>query len=90
MYFSNLLQFYKWCDYFQPTFHQQITAINNKSVNIFTIVYSESVKSDIFPLNGYLPLMRKDSATHILGLVVLVKDGLPFVRDNLLEILDDR
>ena len=67
-----------------------ITAINNKSSNIFAIVNSESVDSDIFPLNGYPRLIRKDSITHMHGLAVFMKDGVPFVRDNLLEILDDR
>ena len=29
---------------------------------------------------GYLPLMQKDSSTHIHGLAVYVKEGLPLAR----------
>ena len=36
-------------------------------------------------MRGYLPLMRKDSITHMHGLAVYVKDGLPFARDSSLE-----
>ena len=33
----------------------------------------------------YLPLIQKDSSTHIHGLAVYVKEGLPFARDLFLE-----
>ena len=33
----------------------------------------------------YLPLIRKDSITHMYGLAVSVKEGLPFARDLSLE-----
>ena len=41
-------------------------------------------------MKGYLPLIRKDSVTHIHGLAVYVKVGVggvgvPFVRDYSLE-----
>ena len=36
-------------------------------------------------MRGYLPLIRKDSSTHIHGLAVYVKEGLPFARDLSLE-----
>ena len=36
-------------------------------------------------MRGYLPLIRKDSSTHMHGLTVYVKEGLPFVRDLSLE-----
>ena len=36
-------------------------------------------------MTGYLPLIRKDSGTHIHGLAVYVKKGLPFARDLSLE-----
>ena len=29
-------------------------------------------------MRGYLPLIRKDSITHVHGLAVYVKEGLPF------------
>ena len=36
-------------------------------------------------MRGYFPLIRKDSITHIHGLAVSVKEGLPFVQDLSLE-----
>ena len=40
-------------------------------------------------MKGYLPLIRKDSITHMYGLVVHVKEGLPFARDLSLENFGD-
>ena len=34
-----------------------------------------------FLLRGYLPLIRRDSTTHMHGLAVYMKEGLPFARD---------
>ena len=36
-------------------------------------------------MRGYLPLIRKDSSTHMHGLAVYVKEGLSFARDLSLE-----
>ena len=36
-------------------------------------------------MRGYIPLIRKDSVTHMHGLAVSVKEGLPFARDLSLE-----
>ena len=36
-------------------------------------------------MRGYLPLIRKDSGTHMHGLTVYVKEGLPFAQDLSLE-----
>ena len=36
-------------------------------------------------VRGYLPLIRKDASTHMHGLVVYVKEGLPFGWDLSLE-----
>ena len=36
-------------------------------------------------MRGYLPLIQKDSVTHMHGLAVYVKEGLPFARDLSLE-----
>ena len=36
-------------------------------------------------MRGYLPLIRKDSGTHMHGLAVYVKEGLPFARDLSLQ-----
>ena len=38
-------------------------------------------------MRGYLPLIPKDSGTHMHGLAVYVKEGLPFARDLSLEII---
>ena len=38
-----------------------------------------------FSVRGYLPLIRKDSGTHMHGLAVYVKKGLPFAWDLSLE-----
>ena len=44
-----------------------------------------SVDSGNFSVRGYLPLIRKGSTTHMHGLAVYVKEGLPFARDLSLE-----
>ena len=36
---------------------------------------------EIYLLRGYLPLIREDSFAHMHGLVVYVKDVLPFAKD---------
>ena len=41
----------------------------------------DSIDSGKFSVRGYLSLIRKDSATHMHGLTVYVKEGLPFARD---------
>ena len=41
----------------------------------------DSIDSGNFSVRGYLPLIRKDSSTHMHGLSVYVKEGLPFARD---------
>ena len=40
-----------------------------------------SIDSGNFSVRDYLPLIRKDSSTHMHGLAVYVKEGLPFARD---------
>ena len=45
----------------------------------------DSVDSGNFSVRGYLPLIRKDSSTHMHGLAVYVKEGLPFAQDLSLE-----
>ena len=45
----------------------------------------DSIDSGNFSVRGYLPLIRKDSITHMHGLAVYVKEGLPFARDLSLE-----
>ena len=45
----------------------------------------DSIDSGNFSVRGYLPLIRKDSSTHMHGLAVYVKEGLPFAQDVSLE-----
>ena len=45
----------------------------------------DAIDSGNFSVTGYLPLIRKDSSTHMHGLAVYVKEGLPFARDLSLE-----
>ena len=40
----------------------------------------DSIGSGNFSVTGYLPLIREDSSTHMHGLLVYVKEGLPFAR----------
>ena len=44
-----------------------------------------SIDSGNFSVRGYLPLIRKDSGTHMHGLAVYVKEGLPFAQGLSLE-----
>ena len=46
----------------------------------------DSFHSGNFSVRGYLPLIRKDSSTHMHGLAVHAKEGLPFARDLFLEV----
>ena len=41
----------------------------------------DSIDSGRFSVRSNLPLIRKDSSTHMHGLAVYVKEGLPFARD---------
>ena len=45
----------------------------------------DSIDSGNFSVRGYLPLIQKDSCTHMHGLGVYIKEGLPFARDLSLE-----
>ena len=45
----------------------------------------DSIDSGNFSVRGYLPLIRKDSITHMHGLEVYVKEELPFAGDLSLE-----
>ena len=45
----------------------------------------DSIDSGNFFVRGYLPLIQKDSSTHMHGLAVYVKEGLPFAQDLSLE-----
>ena len=45
----------------------------------------DSIDSGNFSVRGYLPLIWKDSSTHMHGLALYVKEGLPFTQDLSLE-----
>ena len=45
----------------------------------------DSIDSGNFSVRGYLPLIWKDSSTHMHGLAVYMREGLPFVLDLCLE-----
>ena len=46
---------------------------------------NDSIDSSNFSVRGYLSLIRKDSSTHMQGLTVYLKEGLPFARVLSLE-----
>ena len=45
----------------------------------------DSIDSGNFSVRGYLPMIQKESSTHMHGLTVYVKEGLPFAQDLSLE-----
>ena len=45
----------------------------------------DSIDSGNFSARGYLPLIQKDSSTHMHGFTVYVKKELPFARNLSLE-----
>ena len=45
----------------------------------------DSINSGNFSVRDYLPLIQKDSVTHMHGFRVYVKEGLPFASDLSLE-----
>ena len=72
----------------------RILLIVNLSLNqtLLTLLLCEtnlndSIDFDNFSVRGYLPLIQKDSNTHMHNLVVYVKEGPPFARDLSLQIL---
>ena len=61
--------------------------LNQNSPDILALCETnldDSMDSGNISLKGYLPLIRKDSGTHMHGLAVYVKE-LPFARDLSLE-----
>ena len=45
----------------------------------------DSIGSGIFPLRGYIHLIRKDSVTYMQCLAVYLREGPPFARNSSLE-----
>ena len=72
----------------RSNFVQCQSFLESNSPDILTLCETnldDSVDSDNFSVRGYLTLIRKDSITHMHGLAVCVKEGLPFARDLSLE-----
>ena len=62
--------------------------LESNSPNILALCETnldESIDSGNFSVRGYLPLIWKDSSTHMNGPTVYVKEGLPFAQDLSLE-----
>ena len=62
--------------------------LESNSPDILTLCETnldDSFDSGNFSVRGYLPLIRKDSSTHMHGLAVYVKEGLTFAQDLSLE-----
>ena len=71
---SNLVD----CESFLESNSPNILALCETNLN-------DSIDSGNFSVRGYLPLIWKDSSTHMYGLRVYVKEGLPFAQDLSLE-----
>ena len=83
----------------KPTFTANIRGLHSNFVDCKSFLESnspdilalcetnldDSIDSGNFSVRGYLPLIRKDSGTHMHGLAVYVKEGLPFTQDLSLE-----
>ena len=67
-----------YCDSFHESNSPNILALYETNLD-------DSIDSRNFSVRGYLPLIRKDSSTHMYGLAVYVKEGLPFLCDLSLE-----
>ena len=64
------------------------TFLESNSPDIFALCETnldDSIDSGNFSVRGYLPLIWKDSSTHMHGLAVYVKERLPFAQDLSLE-----
>ena len=64
-----------------PNFVDRESFIESNSPDILALCETnldDSIDSGSFSVRGYVPLIQKDSSTHIHGLAVYVKEGLPF------------
>ena len=62
--------------------------LESNSPDILTVCETnldDSIDCGNFSVIGYLPFIQKDSITHMHGLAVYVKEGLPFAWDLSLE-----
>ena len=73
---------------FRSNFVECESFLESNSPNILALCETnldDSTDSGNFSVRGYIPLIRKDSTTHMHGLAVYVKEGLTFARDLSLE-----
>ena len=70
------------CESFLESYSPDIFALGETNLD-------DLIDSGSFSVRGYLPLIQKDSVTHMHGLAVYVKEGLPFPRDLSLENYED-
>ena len=66
------------CESFLESYSPDILALCETDLD-------DPIDSGNFSVRGYLPIIRNDSSTHMHGLAVYVKEGLPFARDLSLE-----
>ena len=66
------------CEFFLQSNSPEILALCEANRN-------DSIDYGNFSVRGYLPLIRKDSSTHMHGLAVYVKKGIPFATNLSLE-----
>ena len=66
------------CEFFLESNSPDILALCETNLD-------HSIDSSNFSVTGYLPLIQKNSRTHMHGLAVYVKEGLSFARDVSLE-----
>ena len=66
------------CESFLKSGSPDLLAVSETSLD-------DSIDSGNLSVRGYLPLIRKDSRTHMHGLAVYVKEELPFVWNLSLE-----
>ena len=77
-YIQGLRSNFVECEFFLESNSPDILALCETNLD-------DSIDSGNFSVTGYLALIRKDSITHMHGLAVYVKEGLPFARDLSLE-----
>ena len=59
--------------------------LNSDILTLCETNLGDSIDSGNFSVRGYLPLIQKDSNSHMHGLAVYVKKGIPFAWDLSLE-----
>ena len=71
------------CDVIQITFIQILLILNislNQTLDVLALPETDQddwIDSGNLSVKGYLPIIQKDSSTHMHGLAVYVKEGLP-------------